>query len=170
MATIESLEKELSDLGVMREEVAARRQKIFADLHQLSIRAEAGDRKAVAEQGPLNKTADEESRLIVRCDREIKDVKRSLDLCRGQAAVIASRAAAAQSSAAEHTRWFEVNTPSGCVVRHKHASLESIRAALEPGYTVRSELFGCDDEGLGGFAVATGQRAQLLKHLQEMSA
>ena len=169
MATIESLEKELSDLGVMREEAGARRQKVFAELRQLSIRAEAGDRRAIADQAPLNKLADDESRLIVRIDREMKDVKRRLDLCRGQAAAIASRAAAAEASTLEHSRWFEVNTPSGRVVRHRHASLESIRAALEPGYTVRSELFGCDEEGNGGFQVAVGQRKQLLAALNAMS-
>ncbi len=170
MATIETLEKELSDLGVAREKAAARRQGIFGELRQLSIKAEAGDRKALYAQGPLNTDVEDLTREIIRIDREIKDTKRSIDLCRGQAAVIASRAAASQSSAAEHARWFEVNCPGGRVVRHKHASLESIRAALEPGYSVRSELFGTDDEGNGGFAIAIGRRAESLKHLQEVSA
>jgi hypothetical protein len=108
--------------------------------------------------------------LIQSLERQIADVKKQLDLARAQSACVASRVAAAQSSAAEHTRWFEVLCPGGRVVRHKHASLESIRAALEPGYSVRSELFGVGDDGTGGFQVACGQRANLLKALAEMSA
>jgi hypothetical protein len=169
MVDIKTLETELSTLGIAREKAATRRQVIFAALRQLSIKAEAGDRKAVAEQGPLNKSAEDESRLIVRIDREMNDVKRRLDLARGQSAVMASRAAAAQSSTVEHAKWFEVSTPSGRVVRYKHASLESIRAALEPGYTVRSEIFGCDENGEGGFPVACGSRKQLLAALHAMS-
>jgi uncharacterized protein involved in exopolysaccharide biosynthesis len=166
---ISTLEKQLSDLGVAREDAAARRQAIFSDLRQLSIKAEAGDKKALYAQGPLNKDVEDLSRLIIKIDREINDKKRMLDLCRGQAAAIASRAAAAQSSTAEHVRWFEVNCPGGRVVRHRHASLESIRAALEPGYSVRSELFGTSENGEGGFSIATGQRQELLKRLQELS-
>jgi hypothetical protein len=169
MATMETLEKELSDLGVMREEAAARRLKVFADLRQLSVLAEAGDRKAVAEQGPLNKSAEDESRLIVRIDREMKDVKRRLDLARVQSACAASCAARLLPSA-EHTRWFSIQTPTGQIVKHKHASAAALRASLLPGYTVRSEIFGCDENGEGGFEVMAGQRAQLLKALSEMSA
>jgi hypothetical protein len=118
--------------------------------------------------GQLNRAEEADARLIRSIEGQINDVKRQLDLARGQQAMIASRAAASQSSAAEHSRWFEVMTPSGRVVRHRHASLESIRAALEPGYFVRSELFGTDDGGNGGFPVACGKRKQLLPALNAM--
>jgi len=56
---ISTLEKQLSDLGVAREDAAARRQAIFSDLRQLSIKAEAGDKKALYAQGPLNKDVED---------------------------------------------------------------------------------------------------------------
>ena len=168
MVEIATLEKELSDLGVAREKAAARRQGIFGELRQLSIKAEAGDNKARNAQGPLNKQADEESRLILRIDREMKDIKRSLDLCRGQQAAIDSRAAATVPES-EKTRFFDVRTPHGKIVRHKHASIDALRRELQAGYSVAAEIFGCDDEGLGGFPVAVSQRKQLLAALQEMS-
>lgn len=168
---IEFHEKHLSNLGVELEKARTRRLDTLQEIRRVSALAElTRDNKAVGALGPLNRSEEADARLIQSLERQITDVKRQLDLARAQSAAIASRAAAAQSSAVEHARWFEVNTPSGRVVLHRHASLESIRAALEPGYTVRSELFGTDDEGNGGFGIAIGRRAELLKHLQEMSA
>jgi uncharacterized coiled-coil protein SlyX len=168
---IEFHEKHLSNLGVELEKARSRRLDTLQEIHHVSARAElTRDNKAVNALGPLNKSEEADARLIQSLERQIADVKKQLDLARAQSACVASRVAAAQSSAAEHTRWFEVLCPGGRVVRHKHASLESIRAALEPGYSVRSELFGVGDDGTGGFQVACGQRANLLKALAEMSA
>jgi len=167
---IEFHEKHLANLGVELEKARTRRLDTLQEIRRVSAQAELHrDNKALGALGPLNKSEEADARLIQSLERQITDVKRQLDLARAQSSVMASRAAASQSSAAEYTRWFEVNTPSGRVVRHRHASLESIRAALEPGYSVRSELFGTNDAGESGFAVMCGERANLLKALREMS-
>jgi len=177
MVDIATNEARLSAIGVQLEEARSLQQKLLLEQRQAAVRTELTndrrvlsiDHKEIGELVRLNRAVEAGQQLILKLERDYKDTKRSLDLGRAQSAVMASRAAAAQSSEVEHARWFEVNTPSGRVVRHRHASLESIRAALEPGYSVRSELFGCDEEGNGGFAIMTGQRAALLKALAEMS-
>jgi hypothetical protein len=169
MVDIKTLETELSDLGVARENAAARRQAIFGELRQLSIKAEAGDNKARNAQGPLNKEVEELSRLIIRIDREMKDAKRSIDLCRGQAAVMAAHKHAAESSSMPKDLLFEVLGKDGRRHRHRHYSANALQAELIDGFRVTAQIFGADDAGLGGFCVAVGQRAELLKYFAEMS-
>jgi hypothetical protein len=167
---IEYHEKHLSNLGIELEKARTRRLDTLTEIQRVSSVAEMTKcNKSISALSPLNRAEEADARLIRSLEGQIKDVKRQLDLARAQAAAIASRAAAAQSSAVEHSRWFEVNAPHGRVVRHRHASLESIRAALSPGYTVKSELFGVGDDGSGGFPVAIGQRKQLLAALHAMS-
>jgi len=167
---IEHHEKHLSNLGIEIEKARVRRLATLNEIRRVSAQAEAsGDKKIIAALSPLNKSEEADARLIRSLELQIADGKKMLDLARGQQAAIASRAAAAEASTVEHSRWFEVVTRDGRVVRHRHASLESIRAALEPGYTVRAELFGTSENGEGGFPVACGQRKQLLEALHAMS-
>jgi hypothetical protein len=133
------------------------------------VRAElTNDRKVVAEQGPLNKLVAADQVLLNQLERQIKDTTRQLDLARAQSACAASRAAAAVPGP-EKRRWFDVRTPRGAIVRHKHASLDALRRELQSGYVAVAEVFGCDDDGIGGFPVAVGQRKQLLEALHAMS-
>ena len=167
---IEHHEKHLTNLGIELEKARARRLDTLTEIRRVSTVAEMTRcNKSIGSLGALNKSEEADARLIRSLEGQISDVKRQLDLARGQAAVIASRKSVAESSAVEHTRFFEVQTPSGKIVRHKHASLESIRAAIEPGYKVTAEIFGTDDEGNGGFPVACGQRKALLAALNAMS-
>jgi hypothetical protein len=169
MVEIATLEKELSDLGVAREKAAARRQGIFGELRQLSIRAEAGDRKALYAQAPLNKDVEDLTREIISIDREIKDKTRQADLCRAASAAHASAIAAAQPGP-DKNRWFLVVCPDGREVRHRHHSGAALQAELQPGYRAVAELYNCDDSGNYGVAVALGQRDAVLKHCQGLSA
>ena len=170
MVDIAVLETELSGLGVKLETARTRRQKHLRQLRHVMNQAEAtGDRKVIAAQDPLNKLIETDQRLVAQIEKQIGDTKRMLDLARGQAAVIASRAAAAQSSTAEKNRWFSVRTPAGKTVRHKHSSAAALRASLLPGYELKFEVFGCDDAGDGGIEVLTGQPDVWMKALREMS-
>jgi hypothetical protein len=107
--------------------------------------------------------------LIWSIEGQIKDVKRQLDLARGQAAVIASRAAASVPCP-EKNRWFIVVTPNGREVKHRHFSGAALQAALEPGYRVAAEIHNADDSGNYGVAVPPDQWPEMVKHLRGMSA
>ncbi|MGA3342070.1 MAG: hypothetical protein ABSD11_15950 [Methylocella sp.] len=163
-------EKHLSNLAVELEKARTRRMETLQEIRRVSAQAElTRDRKIIGTLPPLNKSEEADARLIKSLELQIKDVKRQLDLARGQAAAVASRLAAALPGG-DKTRFFDVRTPSGKIVRHKHSTLDALRRELQPGYTAVAEIFACDDEGVGGFPVAIGQRASLLKALQEMSA
>jgi hypothetical protein len=170
MATIESLDKELSDLGVKLETARARLQKNFGRLNDVMARAELlKDNKAVYDQVPLNRAIDADRRLILQLERQEKDMKKQADLARAQQAHAASRAAPVTPES-EKTRWFIVVTPQGREVRHKHRSSAALQAELLPGYCVAAEVYNADDSGNYGSPVAVGQRAAILQHCQEQSA
>ena len=67
----------------------------------------------------------------------------------------AARLAAVAADVTPHTRWFEVEAPDHGTIRHRHASPEALAAQLLPGYVLRGEIFGADEQGRGGFSVAT---------------
>jgi hypothetical protein len=125
--------------------------------------------KSIGALSPLNLAEEADARLIRSIEGQIKDIKRQLDLARGQAAVIASRAAAAVPGP-EKNRWFIVVTPNGREVKHKHHSGAALQAELLPGYCVAAEVYNADDSGNYGSPVAVGQRAAILQHCQEQSA
>jgi len=56
------------------------------------------------------------------------------------------------------------------VKRIKHVSFEACREELQPGYTLRGEVFGVIDEnGDGGIAVPLDSISDLMRHLQAQS-
>ncbi len=50
------------------------------------------------------------------------------------------------------TDWklFEIETPDGRIVRHRHESLDIARSKLLPGYKVLAEVFGASADDKGG--------------------
>jgi hypothetical protein len=86
-----------------------------------------------------------------------------------QAAAQARVAAAARNALEPKTLWFEIATPDGRTLRVKHSSVDNLRAELLPKYTVRSQVFGADADGKGGFSIAIGacDSAAILKQALE---
>ena len=51
---------------------------------------------------------------------------------------------------------FEVLTPDGRVIRHRHASLEEAKAAILKGYEITGEVLGASADGVGGLVDPIG--------------
>jgi len=169
MATVEKLEGDLADLGVRLEAARADRIAKIQHARKLAAQAEATkDNKVIHAQASANRAIETVSRRILGLEQEIADMKRRLDLARAQQAGIASRLAAEASAGVIHDKVFEVATPDGRVVRHKHSSFDALCASLQAGYWIRAQVFGADADGQGGFSVATGQREAVLKAVAEI--
>ena len=162
MSTLQSLEKRLDDLGVELECVRSRRLESQAELWRLSALAEKGDNKAKFAQEPVNKRVDADSTLIVSLEREVGQVKRQVDLARGQLAAIAARKHADETAALPRDRLFEVVCPNGRKVRHRHVSLESLQKTLLPGYVAVGQVFGANEDDTGGFVASKSTMSGLL--------
>lgn len=59
------------------------------------------------------------------------------------------------------TAWklFEIETPDGRVIRHRHESLEAAKKALQDGYKVNGEVFGASTDDKGGLVDPIGGRS-----------
>lgn len=51
---------------------------------------------------------------------------------------------------------FEVSTPDGRVIRHRHESLDEARNAILKGYEITGEVLGASADGLGGLVDPIG--------------
>jgi hypothetical protein len=154
--TLQSLEKRLADLGIELERTRARRLESQAELRHLSALAQGGDNKSIFAQHAVNKRIESDSTLIVSLEYEISEVRRQCDLARGQLAAMAIKAAES-SPAVLGERLFEVEAPNGSLVRHRHATADSLQKMLQPGYKVVAEVWGADIDGKGGLAEPIGQ-------------
>ncbi|MGC2222322.1 MAG: hypothetical protein WA624_08120 [Methylocella sp.] len=163
MSTLESLEKRLADLGIEIELVRSRRLGSQAELRRLSALAEKGDNKAKYAQEAVNKRVEADSTLIVSLEREVGHVKRQVDLARGQLAAIAARKHADETAGLPRDRLFEIACPDGRHVRHRHNSLESLRKALQPGYSIAGQVFDANADDNGGFvaSIAPGAKSTM---------
>jgi hypothetical protein len=162
MSTLQSLEKRRDDLGIELERVRSRRLESQAELWRLSALAEKGDNKAKFAQEAVNKRVEADSTLIVSLEREVGQVKRQVDLARGQLAAIAARKHADETAALPRDRLFEVVCPNGRRVRHRHNSLEALQKALQPGYSVAGQVFGANEDDTGGFVASKSTMSGLL--------
>ena len=160
MSTLQSLEKRRDDLGIELERVRSRRLESQAELWRLSALAEKGDNKAKFAQEAVNKRVEADSTLIVSLEREVGQVKRQVDLARGQLAAIAAHKHADETAALPRDRLFEVVCPNGRRVRHRHNSLEALQKALQPGYSVAGQVFGANEDDTGGFVASIGPGAK----------
>ena len=135
-------------------EARARYHQLTADLAQVCARADKGDQRARFEQTKLNKQIDAAGHLVRSLEKQTAEARKWYDMAQDQAAHVA-RIAAVAVDVAPHDHWFEVEAPDHRMIRHRHASPEALAAQLLPGYTVRGEIFGCDEQGRGGFSVAS---------------
>jgi hypothetical protein len=51
---------------------------------------------------------------------------------------------------------FEVLTPDGRVIRHRHESLDEAKRAILKGYEITGEVLGASADGLGGLVDPIG--------------
>jgi hypothetical protein len=60
--------------------------------------------------------------------------------------------------AQDMTSWklFEIECPDGRVIRHRHASLEEAKKALQDGYKVCGEVLGASTDDKGGLVMPIG--------------
>jgi len=153
------VERTEASLAAIEEQLAAavqRRDALTSDLARTNARVDAGgnDGKAARlELAPLNKAIDSAGHLILSLTRQRDEAKKWHTMALDQAAGTARIAAAATT--VPRDKLFEVRTPDGRTVRHRHHSSEALRASLLPGYTVAGEVFGADEQGRGGFSVAS---------------
>jgi hypothetical protein len=135
-------------------EARARYHQLTADLAQVCARADKGDKRAVHEQRPLNKAIDAAGHLVRSLEQQTAEARKWHSMSVEQAAH-AARLAHVAADVAPHDRWFEVEAPDHRTIRHRHASPEALAAQLLPGYAVAGEVFGADEQGRGGFSVAS---------------
>jgi hypothetical protein len=86
---------------------------------------------------------------------------------------VEARRASADAGAVPRDKRFEVETPDGRKVRHRHHSLEALRKALQPGYRVVAEVFAADSDDKGGLVEPIGQstmKTLLAAHGDELLA
>jgi hypothetical protein len=110
----------------------------------------------------LNKAAAEIGRLIVSIQHEISQSRGQLALALGQAAAAAAKRGEAEAAALPKDKLFEVVCPDGIrKVRHRAASFEALRKALQPGYSIAGEVFGANANDIGGFVSTPGAPSML---------
>jgi hypothetical protein len=154
-------------------EARARRDKILVDIRKAQAAVDKGDQRARFEQGGLNKEDAAAGRLILSLEAQIAEARKRLGMAEVQAATVASKRAIADEGAVPHDRLFEVATPDGRVVRHRHASAGALQKVLQPGYRVVAEVFGAGIDGKGGMFEPLGQsamKALLAAHGDELVA
>jgi hypothetical protein len=139
--------------------VAAKRQRdiILADIRKANAAVDAGDKRARLELGGLNKSDLEVGRLIVSIEREVAEARKRLAMAENQAATAAAKRAESDAGVVLGDRLFEVSTPDNRVVRHRHATADSLQKMLQPNYRVVAEVFGAGIDGKGGLVEPIGQ-------------
>ena len=155
--TTPTVEKTQVTLAAREQELAearARYHQLTTDLAQVCARADKGDQRARFEQTKLNKQIDAAGHLVRSLEQQTAAAQKWHDMAKEQAAH-AARLSAVAADVAPHDRWFEVEAPDHRKIRHRHASPEALAAQLLPGYTVAGEVFGADEQGRGGFSVAS---------------
>ena len=165
--------KVLKDLEQKLSDAKARRDKILIDIRRASAAADTGDQHARLAQGDLNKEDAAAGRLILSLEAQVAEARKRLGMAEVQAATVASKRAIADTGAIPHDRLFEVATPDGRVVRHRHASAGALQKVLTPGYRVVAEVFGAGNADNGGMIEPIGQstmKTLLAAHGDELVA
>jgi hypothetical protein len=55
-----------------------------------------------------------------------------------------------------YMKTFEITTPDGRIIRHRHQSLEEAQKAILRGYEITGEVLGASADGLGGLVDPVG--------------
>jgi hypothetical protein len=154
--SVESLRNGLHALEVKLCDAKARRNRILIDVHKASAAADIGDQRARFTLGGLNNEDAAAGRLILSLEAQVAEARKRLDMAMDQIAVVEAKRHAMTSPRDGESRWFEVRTPDGRVIRHRAASLDALQGALLKGYTVTAEVFGASAIGFGGVAAQIG--------------
>jgi hypothetical protein len=170
---VEDLRKVLNGLEVKLSDAKAQRDRILIDVRKASAAADTGDQRARLAQGGLNKEDAAAGRLILSLEAQVAEARKRLGMAMNQAAVVEAKRASADAGAVPHDRLFEVTTPDGRIVRHRHASAGALQKALQPGYRVVAEVFGAGIDDKGGLVEPIGQstmKTLLAAHGDELVA
>jgi hypothetical protein len=151
----------VSELEAAFAEAKARRNKILADIGKTNDAVFAGDKRQLFVLGKLNKQDAETGRLILSISKQLGEARKRLATIEAHAAQAAARKASADAAALVRDKLFEVETPDGRRVRHRHCSLEALRRELQPGYRATGQIFGADADGTGGFVSMPGAPSML---------
>jgi hypothetical protein len=111
--------------------------------------------------------------LILSLEAQIAEARKRLAMAETQAATAAANRASADAGPVLHDRVFEVTTPDGRVVRHRHESAGALQKVLMPGYRVVAEVFGAGTDDKGGMIELIGQstmKTLLAAHGDELVA
>jgi hypothetical protein len=148
-STSEGAQKVLNELEAELAKAKARRDKILADIGKAQAAAEKGDKRQLFVLGSLNKQDAETGRLILSIERQIAEARKRLDIVRNQAATAEARRASADDAGLVRDKLFEVETPDGRKVRHRHHSVEALQRALQPRYSITGQVFGANEDDTG---------------------
>ena len=171
--SVDDLRKVLNGLEAKLSEEQARRDRILIDVRKASAAADMGDKRARFAQGGLNKEDAAAGRLILSLGAQVAEARKCLAMAETQAATVVSKRAIADAVAVPHDRLFEVATPDGRVVRHRHASAGALQKVLTSGYQVVAEVFGAGNDDRGGLVEPIGQstmKTLLAAHGDELVA
>jgi hypothetical protein len=157
--TAEETQKVLNELEAELADAKARRDKTLVDIRKAN-EASVRDQQARLKLPGLNKEEAAAGRLIISIEMQITEAKKRLAMAANQAAARALKLAQAETAAVPADKWFEVETPDGRKVRHRHASAEGLQKILQPGYRVIAEVFAAGVDGNGGFAASIGSDAK----------
>jgi hypothetical protein len=158
---VEDVQKIVKGLEAELSTAMARRGVILAELAKAMAAVDRGDRKARVYQVQLNKEDAAASRLISSITNQIGAARKRLQLAENQAAAAALKQAQSDAAAVPHERLFEVEAPDGRRVRHRHASPDTLRGVLQPGYQLVAEVLGAGVDGKGGLVEPIGQRSTM---------
>jgi multidrug efflux pump subunit AcrA (membrane-fusion protein) len=171
--TVQKAKDILADLETKLSDAKAQRDRILIDVRKATAAADAGDQRACFAQGGLNKEDAAAGRLILSLEAQVAEAKKRLEMAEAQAATVEAKRASADAGAVPHDRLFEVTTPDGRVVRHRHESAGALQKALTPGYLVVAEVFGAGIDDKGGMIEPIGQstmKTLLAAHGDELVA
>jgi hypothetical protein len=170
---VEDLRKALNGLEVKLSDAKAQRDRILIDVRKTSAAADTGDQPARFAQAALNKEDSAAGRLILSLQAQVAEARKRLAMAETQAAIVAAKRASADAGAVPHDRLFEVATPDGRVVRHRHESAGALQKVLTPGYRVVAEVLGAGIDDKGGVIEPIGQstmKTLLAAHGDELVA
>jgi hypothetical protein len=137
-----------------------RRSRATLELHQLSLKADKGDRTAAHALGRLNAQIAADGRLILSLTAQIAEAQKRIAYAEAQAREAARKSQAEAADGLAKTRLFEVSTPDNRTVRHWGFSAAALQGALLEGYYVTGEVHGANETGAGGFSVAIGSTVE----------
>jgi hypothetical protein len=132
------------------------RETILLDIKRANAAVDMGDQRARLELNGLNKQNVAAGRLVLSFEAKVAESRKRLAMATNQVAVAAAKRASADEAALVRDKLFEVVCPDGRKVRHRHHSLEALRKALQPGYSVVGQVFGMNADDTGGFVSSPG--------------